>query len=121
MRLGIKNLQLIILFGSKARDRAGKISDTDIAALAGHRLTSKEKIKLIEWAAKELNVFEDKVDVVDISKAPPLLQRSIAENGKLLYGGRDDFIRFKVLAWKRYQNTAKFRRIREKVLEQRYK
>ena len=65
-------------------------------------------------------VSEDAVDVVDIWHAPPLLQQEIARHGKLIYGDAFDFIRFRVLAWKRYLDTAKFRRARERALAKHY-
>ena len=63
---------------------------------------------------------EDRIDLVDIWSAPPLLQHHIAMTGKLLKGNKDDFLGFRVLAWKRYLDTAKLRRAREKKLERLY-
>ena len=112
----LTDLQLIILFGSHAKKTAGMFSDFDVAVLADHPFTLQEKIQVGELLAEKLNVSEESIDVVDLWDAPPLLQYQIAQYGKLLQGNEVDFIRFKVLAWKRYQDTAKFRRIREKVL-----
>lgn len=111
---------LVILFGSQATGKAGKNSDTDVAALACNPLTLEEKTKIGIEAAKIFNISEDNVDVVDIWYAPPLLQHEIASNGTLIYGDSFDFIRFRVLAWKRYLDTAKFRRAREKAFAQYY-
>ena len=61
-----------------------------------------------------------KIDLIDLFDAPPLLQFQISKEGKLLSGEEKDFLRFKVLAWKRYLDTAKFRKIREKTLSQNY-
>lgn len=116
----MKNIKLIILFGSQARKSAGAISDTDVAVLADHPLTLEEKSDLSEKLAKKLKVPEDKVDLIDLWSAPPLLEHQIAQHGKLLEGKEFDFVRFKVLAWKRYQDTAKFRRARERALAQKY-
>jgi len=113
-----KNIKLIILFGSQATGVAGKNSDTDIAVLADHSLNLNEVADMGEYIAKKLSVSEDSIDIVDLWNAPPLLQHQIARGGKLLEGDESDFLRFKVLAWKRYQDTAKFRRARSKALEQ---
>ena len=110
------SIKLVILFGSQARGTAGDQSDADVAILADRPLEMEEKAGVAERFAKHLNVSEDKIDVVDLWMASPLLQHQIACTGKLLEGGEFDFVRFKVLAWKRYQDTAKFRRIREEVL-----
>ncbi|MEK7560499.1 MAG: nucleotidyltransferase domain-containing protein [Patescibacteria group bacterium] len=112
-----QNLKLVILFGSQARGSAGTESDTDVAALSDHALSLAERSVLIKRLALELNAPEDKVDLVDLWAAPPLLQHHISEEGKLLYGKPFDFLRFRVLAWKRYQNTAKFRRARHETLK----
>lgn len=115
-----KTKKLIILFGSQATGKTHKHSDTDIAILDNHPLEIKEKIKLGEKIAEKLKVSEDNIDIVDLWVASPLLQYQVAQNGKLLEGNDFDFIRFKVLAWKRYQDTAKFRRARERALEKIY-
>lgn len=112
--------RLIILFGSQASKIAGRQSDTDVAVLSDHSLTLEEKASLTENLARKLNVSEEKIDLIDLWSAPPLLQYQVAQNGKLIEGEEFDFIRFKVLAWKRYQDTAKFRRIREQVLNKEY-
>lgn len=115
-----EDIALVILFGSQATGKAGKNSDTDVAVLSGHPLILKEKAEIAIEAGKIFNISEDSVDVVDIWYAPPLLQHEIANSGKLIYGDSFDFIRFQVLAWKRYLNTAKFRRAREKAFAQHY-
>lgn len=109
-------LILAILFGSRAKGHAGKMSDTDIAVLADHELDLREKIAVAEKFSGRLKISEDEVDVVDLRTASPLLQHEVAASGKLLEGDPEDFFQFRVLAWKRYQDTAKFRKIREKHL-----
>lgn len=114
------SLDLIILFGSQAVGRAGAMSDFDVAVSTDHELTLAEKNEAVDSIARDFGFHEDKIDLIDIAVAPPLLQMQIATHGKLLRGDPDLFLRFKVLAWKRYQNTARFRRAREKKLAQIY-
>lgn len=114
------NIILVILFGSQATGKAGKNSDTDVAVVSDHSLTLEEKAEIGTEAARIFNISEDNVDVVDIWHAPPLLQHEIASSGKLIYGDMFDFIRFRVLAWKRYLDTAKFRRAREQKFAKYY-
>lgn len=113
-------IKLLVLFGSQATGKAGKNSDTDVAVLSDGELTLAEKGEIGIEAGKILHVSEDKIDVIDIRRASPLLQQEIAQSGKLLYGDPFDFLRFRVLAWKRYQDTAKFRRARERAFAQYY-
>jgi predicted nucleotidyltransferase len=108
--------KLIIHFGSHARGTSGKDSDVDIAVLAEHPLSSSEKDALGERLAKQLSVPEEKLDIIDLWDAPPLLAHKVGETGELLEGARFDFIRFRIRAWKQYLDTAKFRRAREKAL-----
>ena len=114
------DIKLVILFGSQAAGKAGKNSDTDVAVLSDHPLTLEEKAAIGAEAAMIFNVSEDKIDVVDIWRAAPLLQQRIASEGKMIHGDAFDFIRFRVVAWKRYLDTAKFRRARERALAQHY-
>ncbi|MEK7630223.1 MAG: nucleotidyltransferase domain-containing protein [Patescibacteria group bacterium] len=115
-----ENKRIIILFGSQVKGKTGKMSDFDIAVFAGHALSFEERGLIAEEFAEKFKVAEDKVDVVDLWTASPLLQQEVATHGKLLEGDEYAFLRFRVLAWKRYQDTAKFRRARERALAQKY-
>lgn len=108
---------LLILFGSRATGHARPDSDWDVAVVADHGLTLDERGTAAEEAARLLGTNEDKVDLVDMWSASPLLQQFVAKEGKLLQGDPFLFIRFKVLAWKRYHDTAKFRRLRHESLQ----
>lgn len=105
------------MFGSKVRGTAGKQSDTDVAVLASHPLTLEEKNGLREQVAKKLAVSDEKVDLIDLYDAPPLLAHQIGETGTLLEGTQFEFNRFRIRAWKHYLDTAKFRRAREQALK----
>lgn len=109
---------LVILFGSRARETASSQSDADVAVLADHPLTLSERSEFVLRIAQKIGAAEDRIDLVDLWHASPLLQRQIADEGRLLAGDAFDFLRFRVLAWKRYQDTAKFRRARERAIAQ---
>ncbi len=111
------DIQLIILFGSHAKGYARKNSDIDIAVLASRPLTLHDHTTIEPEIATLLKANEDRLDVIDLWNAPPLLQREIAESGKLIYGDPFAFIRFRIRAWKRYLDTAKFRRLGEQQLK----
>ncbi|MBI3589389.1 MAG: nucleotidyltransferase domain-containing protein [Candidatus Liptonbacteria bacterium] len=111
---------LIIAFGSQTQGTSSSASDFDLAVLSHHPLTLDDKYSLTNELALKLKVSEDKIDLIDLWDAPPLLQYQIATKGQLIEGSDFDFLRFKVLAWKRYQDTAKFRRAREKSLANTY-
>ena len=108
---------LLILFGSRAKGTARADSDWDVAVASGHQLSLDERVMYVQKAAQLLRVSEDDVDLVDTWSASPLLQHYIGEQGTLLAGDPFLFIRFRVLAWKRYQDTAKLRRLRSEALK----
>ena len=113
------NISLIIFFGSQVTKKFSRKSDFDIAVFSRKPLALKERDQLLGVLSEKFNINEDQIDLVEISSASPLLQFQISSQGKLLWGNSLDFIRFKVLAWKRYLDTAKLRRAREKYLRKR--
>ena len=102
---------LIIAFGSQISGKMRADSDFDVAVLAPKPLTLTDRTKLCGYLAKKFNLNEDKIDLTDLRTASPLLLYEVAKNGKLMQGNNFNFIRFKVRAWKIYQDTAKFRRL----------
>ena len=112
-----KKNKLIISFGSQATGRANAMSDFDIAVLYDKKLTLTQMTQISHRLAKKLKINEDKIDLVDLNTASPLLSYEVAQNGKLIEGSNFDFIRFKVRAWKVYLDTAKFRRIGEQMIK----
>ncbi len=116
----MKNIEIAILFGSRAEGRAVAGSDVDIAVLGKKPLNLENKITIAKWVSRKYKVPQEDVDVVDIRRAPPLLQFEIAKKGKLIYGKKANFMTFQMRAWKVYQDTARFRRIREDHLKEAY-
>lgn len=110
------NTRLIILFGSQVSGKNNVKSDIDVAVLADRPISLAEKASISDQVAKKMNVSSDLIDLVDLSVASPLLQYSVAQNSKIIFGNEDDFLRFKVLAWKKYLDTAKFRSKRKDAL-----
>jgi len=110
---------LFILFGSQSKGRAIATSDFDIGVV-GKPLSFEEKNKLRGEISKEFGFLEEKIDLVDLNEASPLLQMEAAKSGKVLKGSEEDFFKFKLLAWKRYQHTAKFRKFRAENLQKIY-
>lgn len=114
----MKKNNLIILFGSRARGTHAPSSDVDIAVLGTRAFSLREKGILQEFFAKKYNVPEAKIDIVDLWNASPLLAHQVGQTGTLIEGSEDVWIRFRILAWKRYLDTAKFRRMRSRALSE---
>lgn len=111
---------LIIAFGSQVSGRATPASDFDFGVYHRKPLLLADRVKIAEFIAHKLKINEDKIDLVDLFSASPLLNFQVARNGKLIDGEHFDFVRFKVRAFKSYVDTAKFRRLREKVMLKNY-
>lgn len=107
-------------FGSRVNGRAKDGSDYDFGVLKEKSLSLSDRVDIGEFIAKKLGINEDGIDLVDLSSASPLLKFEVARNGKLVDGNYADFIRFKVRAFKEYVDTAKFRRLREKIMTEKY-
>lgn len=105
--------ELVILFGSHAKGTSHPESDVDVAVLRGTRaLTVDEKLAVVRELSRRPDLPQGVMNLVDLHTASPLLEQEIAQEGKLVAGDPSVFIRFRVRAWKRYQDSAKFRRIR---------
>jgi predicted nucleotidyltransferase len=111
---------LIIAFGSQVNGKATDKSDHDFGVLKETPYSLGDRADTSLHIAKKLNINEDKIDLVDLRSASPLLKFQVARSGKLIDGEHFDFIRFKVRAMKEYVDTAKFRRLREKIMMKKY-
>ena len=89
--------------------------------LADRPRTRAEKSAESERLAAKLGMPDEQVDLIDLYDAPPLLAHQVGETGSLLEGTQFDFNRFRIRAWKRYLDTAKFRRAREQSLQKHVK
>lgn len=94
-------LKLILLFGSQSTGRTNRESDFDIAYLSKKNLTFDQENNLnYEFT----NIFQhDKVDSVDIRKAPPLLLFGIFKQCLVLFKENDlIFPTYRAYAFKKY-------------------
>jgi predicted nucleotidyltransferase len=98
-------LRLIIVFGSSVTGRRGPDSDLDLALLGDAPLdlvaVTTDVIRLLQT---------DRVDVVDLRRASPLLAMEVARHGRLVYERTPGMhIEFISLAVRRYIDTKKLR------------
>jgi uncharacterized protein len=108
-----KELQLVLLFGSVASGKLHKQSDIDLAFLfdgpADILTLTNSVIRLLHT---------DRVDVVDLRYASPLLKFSAAKQGTLLYERtRGLFNSFYSLAFRRFVDTKKLRDAQGKAIK----
>jgi len=76
-------LSLVVLFGSQATGHTHKESDVDVAYLADKKLSYDDEV-LLNFDLTE--VFRnDKVSLVNLKTAPPLLLKQVVMNAIVLY------------------------------------
>lgn len=84
------SLELAILVGSRAENRARKDSDWDIAVQWRKGLGLLENLSQTETLRRQLaaalNVPEDRIDLIDLPRAGLAMRALVAENGIPLYG-----------------------------------
>lgn len=100
-----EELQLVLLFGSIAKGTFHRKSDIDLGFLFDEPV---DVLTLTNEVAKLLH--SDRVDVVDLRRASPLLKFSAAQKGKILHERSDGlFNEFLSLAFRMYIDTKKLR------------
>lgn len=105
----VDGLSLIILFGSMASGAVHARSDMDLAFLYDRKV---DILELTNRASMLLGT--DKVDVVDLRLATPLLKFAVASTGKIVYERSPGvFSDFFSLAFRRYVDTKKLRDAQE--------
>lgn len=116
------NIELFIVFGSYASNTNNQNSDLDLGYKCSELLTESKEIELLN----ELSQFYKRadIDLVNLTKAKPILKVEIAKKGKLLYGSKKEFEKFSIYAADIYADT-KFlyndrRKTLAKKLEARY-
>lgn len=109
-QLAVKyKLDLLVLLGSYGTKHflPGR-SDIDIAFLSRKQLQPDEYLQLMA----ELGVLfhHDRLDLIDLQKASPLLKFEIAAKGRLLLQSEEGFFeRYRLYCLRYYYDTAKFR------------
>jgi len=94
--------RLILQFGSTVSGKTHGRSDVDIAVLLERPdVTAREYAELLH----DLQLLSSReVDLVILNRADPLLLKQISDRCVRLYGSDVEFQRFRVLAFKRYQD-----------------
>jgi len=109
------NIELFIVFGSYAENMNKPGSDLDLAYKSSELLAEDEEIELLN----ELSQFYQRgdIDLVNLTKAEPVLKVELAKKGRLLYGEEERFEEFSIYAAAIYADTKFLRDDRRKTLE----
>jgi len=112
------DLDLILLFGSRLREKKylQRESDFDIAYLSKKDLNLMEEAKLI---CDLMPIFKsDKVDLVNLKRANPLLMKQIFENHKVLFcRNLKIYYQYKIYAERRYAEAKPLFQLTEELIK----
>jgi predicted nucleotidyltransferase len=112
LREAVPDLELVVLFGSTAKGRRRRGSDVDVAV----RCAGTADLDTLH-ALLAPRLGSDRLDLVDLRRAGPLLAMEVARSGRPLYESRPGtFRQFQSLASRRYCDTAKLRRAQRRAI-----
>lgn len=98
----LHGLRLILLHGSHVGTLVHPESDIDIAVL---RDREKPAFRYVDLISDLMEAFDsDRIDLVDLTHADPLLLFAATKNCQLLSGNETDFAKLQQLAFHRYND-----------------
>lgn len=110
-------LRFLVLFGSQATGNIHSESDLDIAIYPENGFERDEAE--LERALVKL-FSHPEIDLINLKKAGPLLQKEVALNGKVLYAkDEDSFLAFQSYAMRAYYDFSPYLKLREKLITER--
>lgn len=86
----LKNHPVIFayIFGSRAKNKVGPMSDLDIAVYFKNQLSENEQTRLRYKIQSDIETalnMPEKIDIVPLNTAQPLLEREVVYNGQIIY------------------------------------
>ena len=115
---------LAYLYGSQATEKAGPLSDVDIAVLFARTVPADEHFDRVLKLMGDLSgVFRrDDVNVLDLDRGTPLLNNNVRLHGRVLYCA-DERARagFVLRAFQQYVDTEPMRREQNRYLQEKIK
>lgn len=110
--LAMPDLRLLVLFGSLVKGRRPIRGDVDLGA----QCDGPADLDAL-YLAIAPRLGTDRVDLIDLRRAGPLLAFEVARAGRLLFERRPGAFRaFQSLASRRYGDTAKLRRAQRRAI-----
>ena len=110
------HLKMVLLFGSQISGQLNKESDIDIAVLPEKKIDFHQETMLNYELTRIFRT--DKIDLVNLRTASPLLARQIIDHSKILYEIRSDiFSRYKLYVLQRYREATPLFIMHKKAIE----
>lgn len=109
-------LSMVLLFGSRAKGQENISSDFDIAYLSKKKLDLMDESKLV---CDLMEIFRsDKIDIVNIRKAPPLLMKHIFDHNKILFCENSvTYYTYQIYAIRLYKESKRIFQLQEESLK----
>lgn len=109
----LADLQLLVLFGSAVKGRRASARDIDLAV----QCDGPADLDAL-YLAVAPRLGTDRVDLVDLRRAGPLLAFEVARAGRLLFERQPGtFRQFQSFASRRYCDTEKLRRAQRRAIQ----
>lgn len=102
------NLKLAVVFGSFASGKNKKDSDLDLGILGNKEISFEKQIKLINEFSQ---IFKKEIDLSILNRANPLLLFEASKNSVLLFGNQEDLAKFRLYAFRVYNDYAPYFKI----------
>jgi predicted nucleotidyltransferase len=111
-------LNLIILFGSQARNKIHKQSDVDIALAFSAKDDEENFHRQIQVTTELVEIMKrGDIEAVDMTQISPTMMRNIAEDGVILFEKEEGlFSKWKLLAYNVWFDSFRFRKERDTYL-----
>ena len=111
-----QKIKFAYLFGSMARQKAGPLSDLDLAVYLDGRVDCFNcRLRLMESLAKKLG--SERFDLVVLNRAPVVLKFEVIKNGIVLKEDRSRRVMFETQVLQEYLDSAYLRRIQRGYLK----
>jgi len=112
------SIELLLLFGSQVSKKTHPESDFDIGYLSKKTLSIEEEGKLMIEIAQVLKIPLEKIELVSLRGASPLLLKEVFTNSLVLYA-KDDLIfdRYKIYAFRYFEESQAIFEQTRKILE----
>ena len=114
-------LQLIILFGSQARNESTLRSDVDIAVVAEDGESAKEAKNFLSLVSDLQTSFMEQgndIDLLLLNSASAFLKYQVAMEGIALYEQSEDlFLEFAIRAMKEYEDVRHFDKYYQEIVQ----
>lgn len=105
------NILFIIIYGSVAKGDIKEESDIDIALLGKKEISFNN---LIAINNDFIDIFNnDKIDIKSLHNTNPLFRYEVTKDGMLLYGDKEDYIRYRIYAFRSFCESKKLFNIKK--------